>query len=56
MTGCPAVGNSFDVLQTWREKSIDGAVRGVGLPIGHDLPKEAPEKLTSEFLQFFRKT
>jgi haloacetate dehalogenase len=49
------VGKTYDVLKTWREKSIDGVVRGGGLPCGHYLPEEAPEKLTSEFMQFFRK-
>ena len=49
------VGNTYDVLKTWRDKSIDGAVSGGGLPCGHYLPEEAPERLTREFMQFFRK-
>ena len=48
------VGNSFDVLQTWREKSADGVVRGGSLPCGHYIPEEAPEQTLSEFMQFFR--
>lgn len=48
------VGNTYDVLKTWREKSINGVVRGGGLPCGHYIPEEAPEKTLSEFMQFFR--
>jgi haloacetate dehalogenase len=48
------VGNTYDVLKTWREKSVDGAVRGNALPCGHYIPEEAPEKTLSEFMQFFR--
>lgn len=48
------VGKTYDVLKTWREKSVDGAVRGSSLPCGHYLPEEAPERIVSEFLQFFR--
>lgn len=48
------VGNTYDVLQTWRDKSVAGAVRGGGLPCGHYLPEEAPEKTLNEFMQFFR--
>ena len=49
------VGNTYDVLKTWRDKSIEGVVRGGGLPCGHYLPEEAPERLTSELMGFFRK-
>ena len=48
------VGTTYDVLKTWREKSVDGAVRGGGLPCGHYLPEEAPELTLNEFLRFFR--
>ena len=48
------VGNTYDVLQTWRDKSMAGVVRGGGLPCGHYLPEEAPAKVISEFMQFFR--
>lgn len=48
------VGNSFDVLQTWRDKAVEGAVRGGSLPCGHYLPEEAPEEVLREFMQFFR--
>lgn len=48
------VGRTYDVLQTWCEKSIDGAVTGYALPCGHYLPEEAPEQVTAAFLQFFR--
>lgn len=48
------VGQTYDVLKTWREKSVDGAVRGGALPCGHYLPEEAPELTLNEFMQFFR--
>jgi haloacetate dehalogenase len=48
------VGKSYDVLQTWREKSIDGVVQGRSLPCGHYLAEEAPEETLAEFLKFFR--
>jgi haloacetate dehalogenase len=48
------VGQTYDVLQTWRDKSVDGAVRGGALPCGHYLPEEAPELTLNEFLRFFR--
>ena len=48
------VGKTYDVLKTWREKSVDGAVRGGALPCGHYLPEEAPKEVLSEFMQFFR--
>lgn len=48
------VGNTYDVLHTWREKSGDGVVRGGSLPCGHYLPEEAPERTLSAFMQFFR--
>ncbi len=49
------VGNTYDVLKTWKEKSIDGAVSGGALPCGHYLPEEAPEQTLTAFLNFFRK-
>jgi haloacetate dehalogenase len=48
------VGKTYDVLATWREKAIDGAVRGGSLPCGHYIPEEAPEQTLKEFMQFFR--
>jgi len=48
------VGNTYDVLQTWREKSVDGVVRGNALSCGHYIPEEAPEITLNEFIQFFR--
>jgi haloacetate dehalogenase len=48
------VGHTYDVLQTWREKAIDGAVQGGSLPCGHYLPEEAPDLTLNEFLRFFR--
>lgn len=50
------VGNTYDVLNSWREKSINGMVRGSGIPCGHYLPEEAPERLINEFMKFFRFT
>lgn len=48
------VGKSYDVIQTWNDKSLPGMVRGKGLACGHYLPEEAPDLLLSEFAQFFR--
>ncbi len=45
------VGNTYDVLQTWREKAID--VRGSSLPCGHYLAEEAPERTLEAFMRFF---
>jgi len=49
------VGTSYDVLQTWRDKSVEGVVQGNSLPCGHYLPEEAPQLVISEFLDFFQK-
>ncbi|MFL6630831.1 MAG: alpha/beta fold hydrolase [Massilia sp.] len=49
------VGNTYDVLQTWRDKSVEGAVQGNSLPCGHYLPEEAPKLVLAEFLNFFQK-
>jgi haloacetate dehalogenase len=46
------VGNTYDVLETWREKARD--VRGFSLPCGHYLPEEAPDLTLAAFRQFFR--
>lgn len=48
------VGQSFDVLSTWREKARD--VSGRPLACGHYLPEEAPEETLEAFLEFFRAT
>ncbi|MEQ1659875.1 MAG: alpha/beta hydrolase, partial [Hylemonella sp.] len=48
------VGNTYDVLETWREKSMNGLVQGRALSCGHYLPEEAPDEVLQEFLQFFR--
>jgi len=45
------VGQTYDVLQTWRDKATD--VRGHALPCGHFLPEEQPEKTLTAFLEFF---
>ncbi|MCH2077766.1 MAG: alpha/beta hydrolase [Rhodobacteraceae bacterium] len=45
------VGETYDVLETWREKATD--VRGGPLPCGHAIPEEAPEPLTEKLLSFF---
>lgn len=44
------VGETYDVLQTWRDKALD--VRGRALDCGHAIPEEAPEDLMSELLAF----
>jgi haloacetate dehalogenase len=49
------VGTTYDVLQTWREKSVEGVVQGRSLPCGHYLPEEAPTLVLAEFLSFFQK-
>lgn len=46
------VGQTYDVLQTWRAQACD--VHGGGLPCGHYLPEEAPEQTLTEFMRFFR--
>jgi haloacetate dehalogenase len=48
------IGQTYDVLKTWRDQSVDGVVRGGGLPCGHYLPEEAPETTLTEFMSFFR--
>jgi len=48
------VGRSYDVLQTWRDKAVDGSVSGRALPCGHYLPEEAPDEVLAEFQRFFR--
>jgi len=50
------VGTTYDVLQTWREKAVDGAVTGHSLPCGHYLPEEAPALVLADFLGFFQRT
>jgi haloacetate dehalogenase len=47
-----AVGQCFDVLQLWRERTDD--VRGRSLPCGHYIAEEAPALLLQEAFQFFR--
>ncbi len=44
------VGQTYDVLETWREKARH--VQGRALDCGHAIPEEAPEELTAEILQF----
>jgi haloacetate dehalogenase len=46
------VGRLYDVLATWREKSID--VSGRALDCGHLLPEERPEEVLAELRAFFR--
>ena len=48
------VGKSYDVLATWRDKTLPGAVEGGALSCGHYLPEEAPEQVLQEFRRFFR--
>jgi len=48
------VGNSYDVLKTWRDKSVAGVVEGGSLPCGHYLPEEAPQETLAAFMKFFR--
>ena len=46
------VGRLYDVLATWREKSIN--VSGRALDCGHLLPEERPEEVLAELRAFFR--
>lgn len=46
------VGQTYDVLETWREKALD--VRGGALDCGHTLQEELPDKLLAEMTGFFR--
>ncbi len=45
------VGQLYDVLQTWREKSDH--VEGRALPCGHTLQEELPNETAEELLAFF---
>ena len=45
------VGRTYDVLATWREKSLE--VRGHALPTGHYLPEEAPDAVAAALAAFF---
>ncbi len=44
------VGNTYDVLATWREVASD--VSGHAVPGGHFLPEEAPEETLQALLEF----
>ena len=44
------VGQTYDVLETWREKATD--VRGRALECGHTLQEEAPDETLAELLAF----
>lgn len=46
------VARCFDVLALWRERAAD--VSGHGLPCGHYIAEEAPERLVQEALSFFQ--
>ena len=48
------VGETYDVLSTWREKASD--VRGGALPCGHVLQEEAPELTSAALLAFLERT
>ncbi len=45
------VARCFDVLALWRERAAD--VSGHGLPCGHYIAEEAPQRLVTEALSFF---
>jgi haloacetate dehalogenase len=47
------VGQTYDVLATWREKALD--VSGEALPCGHAVPEEVPEAFTDAVLAFLRR-
>jgi haloacetate dehalogenase len=47
-----SVGVLWDVLATWREKSV-GPVTGKALDCGHFLQEESPLNVINELLQFF---
>jgi len=47
------VGDTYDVLQTWREKAED--VRGQALPCGHCLQEEAPAATIAALLGFLQR-
>jgi haloacetate dehalogenase len=44
------VGQTYDVLETWREKATD--VRGKALDCGHTLQEERPEETLAELIPF----
>ncbi|HEX7852149.1 MAG TPA: alpha/beta hydrolase [Sphingobium sp.] len=45
------VGRLYDVVSTWQEKAVH--VVGKGLPVGHFLPKEAPNETAEAMIGFF---
>lgn len=45
------VHRTYDVLQTWKEKSVN--VQGRPLDCGHFLPEESPEAVCEELVTFF---
>ena len=45
------VGRQYDVMKIWKEHATD--VRGKGLPAGHFLPEEVPDRTLAELLAFF---
>ncbi|WP_243956711.1 alpha/beta fold hydrolase [Methylobacterium sp. J-067] len=46
------VGQTYDVLETWREKAAD--VSGRALDCGHTLQEERPDDVLAELTQFLR--
>lgn len=46
------VGQTYDVLQTWRDKAVD--VRGHALDCGHCVQEELPEAFADAVLDFLR--
>ncbi len=44
------VGQTYDVLETWREKAV--SVEGRGLPCGHAVQEEVPDLFAEEVLTF----
>ena len=46
------VGNTYDVLATWREKAL--AVEGMALDCGHSIQEEAPEQTAAALVEFLR--
>ncbi|NEP06465.1 MAG: hypothetical protein F6K25_08585 [Okeania sp. SIO2G4] len=54
LNGFDIMGKLYDVLETWRERVIEGLLQGQGLKCGHFMAEEVPDEVTQALLDFFR--